>query len=85
MTTFIKKTNHAGQPISTGESLKVNLENLVGRETKSLKIKEFSNKQYLTQKNCGGSFSGAICEIKSDGEFLVSENLFRRIKQFAAK
>lgn len=85
MATFIKKTNSPGEKITTGEKITVDLTTMVGKETKSLKIKEFLNKQYLTQKNCGGSFSAAICDIKSDEEFLVSENLFRRIKQFAAK
>ncbi len=85
MATFIKKTNSPGEKITTGEKLTIDLTKMVGRETKSLKIKAFSNKLYLTQKNCGGSFSGAICNIESDEEFLVSENLFRRIKQFAAK
>lgn len=84
---LIQKINDAGEPIKHGETLIINIEKLIGFETKSLYIRKgFKNGTlFLSQKGSGGNGAGDICKIREDSTIEVNFKLFDRIKILATK
>ncbi|UXO94069.1 hypothetical protein Pan5_27 [Pseudanabaena phage Pan5] len=78
MTTIINK--------NTNETLVVNLNNLIGKETKSLYVRtgKTNGTMFLSQKNSGANGNGDICKLDAD-KVVVNSNLFDRIKLFSQK
>ena len=80
--TVTAKTNSIGNPITLGESFKINLSALPSdAKTKSLFVKE----GMLAQRNLNGSWDGNLAYIDRDADLVVSQNLYNRLFVFASK